>query len=529
MAYNLPQRIGWSQLHSWSPWTRLDQKGNVVGDDKHYGGRHLQILQPGDTIRSLVPGGTDAAATDPRVAHLQQIVTTFKAHPNYNKADPNPNLMRRAETLRFGSGGFYFDPRNATWFPGQTDEPVSGSLATLPGKTRYIAGSAPDLPKGIVAKRADGGAADFDTGIGNFPDGAFCGKADEGNLARSWKDAWGVWHYVEPYFSTWTYDAPGDTYFSPNRQIPSPVMFGSLLAPQTTWNRSGWKTLLFCPNPAGDTHPGTLSPPDHLWLDLFNMPVVEPYAISEPFSTDGKVNLNYPMMPFGYIKRTTALRAALHPLRVTAIPNSFTRKSGNATELRYKGVDNKENLRYLVDRDETLKAFDAFFDEYKINPSRGFFKSATQICERYLYPKGNVFGGSKIQYQVGEGPIKSWWKNNTVTGDNVREKPYSDLYSRITTKSNTYTVHYRVQTLRQRPYTGKDKNKEAEHYRTWDEGKDQVLSEYRGHTTIERYLDPEDPRFEPTYTKPDKIDVEAHSLEDAYRFRVIYNKRFSPW
>ena len=46
-------------------------------------------------------------------------------------------------------------------------------------------------------------------------------------------------------------------------------------------------------------------------LDLFTMPVVEPYAISDPFSTDGKVNLNYQIMPFGYLKRSTALRAEL--------------------------------------------------------------------------------------------------------------------------------------------------------------------------------------------------------------------------
>jgi hypothetical protein len=26
-----------------------------------------------------------------------------------------------------------------------------------------------------------------------------------------------------------------------------------------------------------------------------------------------------------------------------------------------------------------------------------------------------------------------------------------------------------------------------------------------------------------------KINVHKDSLEDAYRFRVIYNKRFSPW
>ncbi len=36
-------------------------------------------------------------------------------------------------------------------------------------------------------------------------------------------------------------------------------------------------------------------------MDLFNMPTVEPYAISEPFSTAGKVNMNYQILPYTYI------------------------------------------------------------------------------------------------------------------------------------------------------------------------------------------------------------------------------------
>ena len=556
MPYYLPLRIRWAQQHSNSPWNGVNGTlfgtggKSQVANGKHYANRYLQILQPGDTIRSLVPGGGGTAAgpaSDPRVIHLQSSVpkNAFGAIlPEYNSG------TRRVQTLRVGYGGFYFSPTDTVLFPDQSNPATTGFLAALPGKVRYGGNSGPDLPKGVQAKRFDGGAADFDTGIGNFPDGPFCGKADEGNLARSWLDEYTKqWTYVEPYFGTWAYDSPGDTYFSPNRQIPSPVMFGSLLAPQySDWSRNGWKTLVFCPNPAGiiPVHPGLQNPPDHLWLDLFNMPVVEPYAISEPFSTDGKVNLNYQMMPFGYIKRSTALRAALQSLRVTAIPSNF--KLNN--DLKYKmrigtqtvmvngkpqtrDIDNPENLRYLVDRDETLKAFDAFFNEFKGNPSKGFFKSATQICERYLYPKGKVYGGSTITFQQGEAPIRTWWGNNSITGDNVREKPYSDLYPRVTTKSNTYTVHYRVQTLRQRPYTG-NPGGAAAYYRTWDEGRDQVLSEYRGHTTIERYLDPEDPRFQPNYTPPSsgappKIDVQKESLEPAYRFRVIYNKRFSPW
>ena len=51
------------------------------------------------------------------------------------------------------------------------------------------------------------------------------------------------------------------------------------------------------------------------------MPTVEPFPISDPFSTMGKVNLNYEMMPFTHVKRATALHAVLKSERLLAIPN----------------------------------------------------------------------------------------------------------------------------------------------------------------------------------------------------------------
>ena len=40
-------------------------------------------------------------------------------------------------------------------------------------------------------------------------------------------------------------------------------------------------------------HYGATDPADYLLTDLFNLPVVEPYAISEPLSTSGRINMNY--------------------------------------------------------------------------------------------------------------------------------------------------------------------------------------------------------------------------------------------
>jgi hypothetical protein len=57
-------------------------------------------------------------------------------------------------------------------------------------------------------------------------------------------------------------------------------------------------------------------------LDLFYMPVVEPYAISEPLSIAGRLNLNYQIMPFTNITRATAMHALMKGEFMTAIPSN---------------------------------------------------------------------------------------------------------------------------------------------------------------------------------------------------------------
>ncbi len=63
-------------------------------------------------------------------------------------------------------------------------------------------------------------------------------------------------------------------------------------------------------------------PKDHLLLDLFTMPVVEPYAISEPFSTAGKINMNYQIVPFTYIDRSTGVKAVLNSELIARVPKA---------------------------------------------------------------------------------------------------------------------------------------------------------------------------------------------------------------
>jgi hypothetical protein len=95
----------------------------------------------------------------------------------------------------------------------------------------------------------------------------------------------------------------------------------------------------------------------------------------------------------------------------------------------------------------------------------------------------------------------------------MRERPYANLLGRLTTKSNSFTVHFRVQVLKKSPATPADQ---------WVEGRDNVSSEYRGSTLIERYIDPNNASI------PDFATNTSANIDDYYRFRVIQTRRFAP-
>ena len=107
-----------------------------------------------------------------------------------------------------------------------------------------------------------------------------------------------------------------------------------------------------------------------------------------------------------------------------------------------------------------------------------------------------------------------WDQNNelgfTLTGDNSRERPYTVLLARLTTKSNTFQVHYRAQIIKQAPVSPSDPTRRRmdQEYRTFDSDVDGVTAEYRGSTTLERYIDPNEALNEPDPTKrlPDYAD-----------------------
>jgi uncharacterized protein (TIGR02600 family) len=224
------------------------------------------------------------------------------------------------------------------------------------------------------------------------------------------------------------------------------------------------------------------------------MPVAEPYPISDQFSTAGKVNLNYVIAPFNYIIRKTALHAALKSTWIQALPESAATDYKSHFSIRNVLV----KTRFPINISETLRDFDAKF------AGGDLFRSASQLCEMFLVPQGETLASTK----------STFWNSKRLTADNAREQPYDHLYSRVTTKSNTYTVHWRVQTLRKVPGTSAG---------VWDETRDRIAAELRGSTLIERYIDPNATNIPDYATIPD-----AQPLSSYYRWRVVSETFFQP-
>jgi uncharacterized protein (TIGR02600 family) len=477
-----------------------------------------------DVVRSLMPyhGDYRLIAASPYVHKDAGGKSIFQKHAAWD--DPNVRLAHTFQ-VESSSNNHQRDFANNTasdpaapWMNQPSGKLVAkaqyntGRFPDGPHVFPYNAGTGrPTVPAGFNATQPET-FGDWDNGLPSVADGAYINKPDEGNDFRNGGS--GV-----PYYDVnWTMQSGGATLFSPNRQVPSPGMFGSL----PTGVKAGvpWRTLLFRPDLSASSptqpgnHPGGQAgyPKDHLIMDLFWMPVVEPYAISEPFSTAGKINMNYQMMPFTYIERTTALRALLRSERVSAIPFA------NASTYKFLSSSNAKmpETRLPVNLDGTLLQFKQRFAKGEI------FKSASELAELHIVPKSvNISQNADAEDIFLQ--MRSFWNNHRLTGDNLKERPYTTLYSRLTTKSNTYTVHYRVQALRQ---VSRSRGDDAAAWATWDERRDNQLSETRGSTTIERYIDPLDPNL-PDFAR-NMTASSVESLDNFYRFRVTNTKRFAP-
>lgn len=471
------------------------------------------LVQTQDTVIGLEPAGIkgsgpapglDATAGDIRmIAALPDVpATMFRAHNDYKTVG-----VQFAYGLNTACGKLFAKATAGKLVPVTSYPQYSPSGPATERDVRIA-----DVPSrvGNQVTRSDGKPGDWDTGVGDQKDGAYINKPDEVDSNTS--------NGRMPYLlgNINEFQPSYDLYFSPNRQMPSALMFGSI--PTGVQQNHPWQTLLFHPRPEETTapfHPGFgtpkvpapgspfILPPDYLIADLFWMPVIEPYAISQPFSTAGKINMNYQIVPFTYIQRQTGLYAVMKATKFMALP-----LSDNATAKQLDpntdnvGIRNPDRRR-SIDMGKTLADFETKFKSNQI------FKSATQICEMNFVPP-------EVGASSGMG---AFWNNNQLTGDNVREKPYVDIYPRLTTKSNTFTVHVRVQALKKAPGTPADQ---------WVGSKDQVLGEYRGWSILERYIDLNDtlPDFATKFvSNPQDSTL---NIDQYYKMRILSTKRFAP-
>ncbi|MDD5262955.1 MAG: Verru_Chthon cassette protein A [Methylacidiphilales bacterium] len=450
-----------------------------------------------DVIYSLVAAqGSPAQTLDPRFIAMSQTVSAgmFSVHPN-------------ADGIKHFAHSIISDP--ASGMGGISN--VNGNTGTLAnlGPGNFYPWSfvpCPKVPCPAAAAIANG---DWDNGVGNLMDGGYLNAPEQGDIVSSVSNG-------TPYYSP--QNVANTNFTSPSRMIPSPGMFGSL--PTGFKRNQGWQTLLFRRQPGHPDYPGPagafINNPDYLMMDLFWMPVVEPYAISEPLSTAGKINMNYQIVPFTYIERSTGLYAVLKHEKVISVP---TTDYNGAYKNIYSTIDPNKNYRRDVKIPETLTQFQQRFsgaDGAKDPNGQPFyaFRTPSEICDMHIIP--DDASPSTTSKSSLDGAMATYWASHALTGDNTRERIYTTLYPRLTTRSNTFRVHYRVQTLKKRPNSTVNQ---------WTEGNDFVTGEGRGSVLFERYIDVNDT----AHPLPDyATNSGAASLETYYQFRVISVNRFDP-
>ncbi len=169
--------------------------------------------------------------------------------------------------------------------------------------------------------------------------------------------------------------------------------------------------------------------------------------------------MNHLIVPFTYINRDTGLRAAMKSQMVTVIPSPGTSF--------YKTYQNPNGTPTGGNKPANIDVHSPWM------PTRSLAVCHTVRQRGHLSLRlRNLQHRPRTRTPLRSGTAEHAHQHGcllellSLTGDNVRERPYTNLYSLLTTKSNTYTVHYRVQSLKQTP--GGD-------YSTWREDRDTVL------------------------------------------------------
>jgi uncharacterized protein (TIGR02600 family) len=560
-------RVGTSATDSPVQDVPGDRYSDTGISDRWPRGEARRDVRGTDVVFSMVP-----AHGDPRLIAAKAVVpaTEWVPHP-------------KAEGMATRTPRSYFahniSRANANVNPGYDRGPggVAGMANRLVPDAPYSGDKVPDVPATEQAITFAARYGDFDNAVGAGRDGAWLNKPDTGSTGMIWETLDNELRRIPTaYFQhSWSASDAGSNYTTPNRQIASPGMFGSL--PTRVRAGEAWRTLLFRPfvRPtnsayASAVHPGA-SPAfggqgtaDHHVMDLFWMPIVEPYAISEPFSTAGKINMNYQIVPFRHISRATGMHAALKGELIAAVPlahanqylnwpalrvatnfqdgihwqqprtNSPTLAPDNAVNTDRKFWHRNIEIERRVSAGAstlvqgTLGQFDARFRFLGSAPgaAHGLFRTASQICEVHLLPRvipslnandgGDITPGGvyTVANMTAGNPANNFWMNRAITGENVRERVYTNIYNKVTTQSNTFRVHFKAQVIKKARSVAPDE---------FDITKENAVSEYRGSALIERKIDPNDPRI-PDYA----VNPSAQPLDAFYRFRVLETKRFTP-
>ena len=521
--------------------------GSSKSGMRYVNGTNHYLLTDKDAVRSLVATGNPGNQANGLQGDMRLVAARKDVDDTYF-TPTNKTAYDTSTLLNVGQS----QPTKATHsmrqgLPHQGSENGSAFGQLVNGMTGYRPGIMdPDLPVGITGVlNSLGQPGDWDTGPFILRDGPYCNKADEGTQPNNVAGG-DITPYIGDDYQHQNNQLQGTTFFSPNRQIPSAVMFGSL--PTGVMQNKPWQTLLFRPAksylPGSVNHPGSAQwgPPDHLLLDLFWMPVVEPYAISEPFATAGKINLNQQIAPFTNIRRDTGLRAVLKSVKITAMNPTQEVSNGNQPYIyNYKSMStaghNSGNdgawgvvSRRSIDLDNTLRQITDRLDRNKP------FVSASEICDIPLIPQdvppvASLPSPMKNHVKVGidsgtslasfDSKLADFWGLHKLTGDNALEKPYAYIYPRLTTRSNSYTVHVRVQTLAQNSRNTSFILKAAQ---------SQPTGEFRGSFLIERYLDANSAGFVDSNGNPvpNPGANTAGLALGPYRFRVVSSKQFVP-
>ena len=478
----------------------------------------LPVIQRGDIVRSMILNPDGPTHGDVRLLAARRTwlfnaagedTKVFVKHPDY--APPGMPIEQTrpiAQSLRDGRYA-------ATGQYGAPDVQATSETAglLLPG-IKFASNATPAVPLGLkgakqIAVGSDPGGrlGDWESGPGVYEDGPLINRLSLQPGACLTREA--------------TTAAPASRPFSA-------VNFGALpsglFGDAADATSRPWQTLLFCPNPAGRVssasgrgrydetahdHFGFATPQDHLWLEFFWNPATGPWPMSANFASEGKVNMNYQVLPWTWLRRATAMHGALQGVRMAAIStNSLTSETGSAKG-GGAGAPQAQEFRYAVDADKTLAAFDRRF------AANDIFRTPSEICEMFLVPKrisGHDYGDASDPEKFNANDMTAWWQDFAATGDNLREAPYAQLCSRLCTQSNVYRVHYRVQLLKKSRSTPPEE---------WDEDRDNVVAERRGSHVIERRLG-QSPTADPA------TNAGAPSLHEQQTISIVAREVFHP-